>query len=204
MLDDAPHSASFAATRSPSGLAQSTAGPDARQAVQHAARALWSGPHSSEQIRDARLRRLARVIEATPDDWSAIRRGIESTHLSAAYLSVRFREALGMPMRSFALWMKFELACALVLEGRSAGDAAVEAGFADQSHMGRAARRFAGKSFKRALSDLKEGLSRSTGQIQQGEAADRTVRPANKAVQPPAPSSAPMGAQPDSELRRAV
>lgn len=192
MLDDAPHSTQFPASQ----VAASPAEPTSRHAVKCAARQLWAGPRSSHQVGDIRLRRLAQVIEANPDDWSAIRRGIDSTQLSAAYLSVRFRGALGMPMRSFALWMKFEQACALVLEGRTPGDAALEAGFADQSHMGRAARRFVGKSFRRALSDLETRLAAHRDQGQQAASGASTR------------ASAPQNTQPASQnepvLRQAV
>ncbi len=59
-----------------------------------------------------------------------------------------------MPMRSYALWLKFEHACLMVLAGTSPRQAALDAGFADQSHLGRAARRFARKSFGQVQAEL--------------------------------------------------
>ena len=119
-------------------------------------RRLYGGPKPASQIRDRRLRNLAVIIEQTPDNWPAIQGGIKRTGLSSAYLSVRFKEEAELPMRSYALWLKFEHACLLSLEGRSARNAATEAGFADQSHLGRAARRFAHKSFGQVQVDLSQ------------------------------------------------
>ena len=117
-------------------------------------RQLYGGPKPARQIRDRRLRQLASIVETSPDDWKAIQVGIKATGLSCAYLSVRFKEDATLPLRSYALWCKFERACVLVAQGTNAKEAALMAGFSDQSHMGRAARRFARKSFGQVQKDL--------------------------------------------------
>lgn len=128
--------------------------------VRQAARHLWSGPRASSEISDLRMRALADTIADEPDNWSRIRRKIGDIRLSPAYLSVRFKECVGLPMRSFALWMKFEHACERVVQGMRPSDAATQAGFADQSHLGRAARRFAKKSFWQAIAELQTELNK--------------------------------------------
>ncbi len=122
------------------------------------ARRLWGGPRADQDIRDRRMRALAQTIDEEPDNWPKVRRKIDEIGLSSAYLSVRFKETVGLPMRSYALWIKFERACERVLRGARPSDAALAAGFADQSHLGRAARRFARKSFWRALKELRAEL----------------------------------------------
>jgi AraC-like DNA-binding protein len=117
-------------------------------------RHMYGGPKPARQIRDRRLRQLASVVEAGPDDWKAIQGAIKATRLSCAYLSVRFKEEADLPLRSYALWCKFERACVLVAHGTSPKEAALMAGFSDQSHMGRAARRFARKSFGQVQDEL--------------------------------------------------
>jgi AraC-like DNA-binding protein len=111
-----------------------------------------------ETIRDMRMRQIAETINREPDNWNRIRECIRTVGLSSAYLSVRFKDAAGLPMRSYALWMKFEHACEMVIAGERPSEAALKAGFADQSHLGRAARRFAKKSFWRAIHELSQEL----------------------------------------------
>lgn len=123
-------------------------------------REIYGGPRPAAKIRDRRLRLLATIIENAPDDWRAIQGGIKGTGLSCAYLSVRFKEEAQLPMRSYALWLKFEQACLLVHAGSNARDAAIDAGFSDQSHLGRAARRFAKKSFGQVAAELSTRIPR--------------------------------------------
>ena len=128
-------------------------------AVAISARQLWKGPKFLNEIPDRRMRDLAHTICEEPDNWQRIRAKIQTIGLSSAYLSVRFMECVGMPMRSYALWKKFEHGLERVLDGARPSDAAIDAGFADQSHLGRAARRFAKKSFWKAVAELKEDMA---------------------------------------------
>lgn len=120
---------------------------------------LWKGPLPSSEVSDPRMRRLASEVAQQPDNWEKIRAGMAETQLSPAYLSVRFKQSTGLPMRSYALWMKFERACLLAISGHRPADAASMAGFTDQSHLGRASRRFAKMSFGKAMLVLKKELS---------------------------------------------
>jgi len=123
--------------------------------------ALWRGPIALSAITDSRIQALAATARTYPDDWNRVRVAMKETQLSSAYLSVRFKERTGLTLRSYTLWMKLEKAFALSLTGVCPADAAAFAGFTDQSHLGRAARRFAQKSYGKALRDLKEALSKT-------------------------------------------
>lgn len=156
----------YASTPSPAmSVSRAPVDPGLEEYIVEKLRYLYGGPRLARNIRDRRVRNLAIVIENSPDDWRAIQSGIKNTGLSCAYLSVRFKEEAHLPMRSYALWRKFERACLLVVQGTSAKDAALIAGFSDQSHMGRAARRFAHKSFGQVQQELArvcEGLLAET------------------------------------------
>lgn len=119
---------------------------------------LWKGPVPTHEVTDVRMRRLATEVANQPDNWEKIREGMAQTQLSPAYLSVRFKQSTGFPMRSFALWKKFERACILAVSGHRPADAASIAGFTDQSHLGRASRRFTKMSFGKAMHVLRHEL----------------------------------------------
>ena len=119
---------------------------------------LWKGPLPHNEVADARMRRLATEVADQPDNWEKIREGMAETRLSPAYLSVRFKQSTGLPMRSYALWKKFERACLLAVSGHRPADAASIAGFTDQSHLGRASRRFTKMSFGKAMQVLRREL----------------------------------------------
>lgn len=119
---------------------------------------LWKGPVPHHEVSDARMRRLAAEVADQPDNWEKIREGMAQTQLSPAYLSVRFKQSTGLPMRSYALWKKFERACVLAASGHRPADAASEAGFTDQSHLGRASRRFTKMSFGKAMQVIRREL----------------------------------------------
>jgi AraC-like DNA-binding protein len=126
---------------------------------------LWKGPVPTHEVIDVRMRRLATEVANQPDNWEKIREGMAQTQLSPAYLSVRFKQSTGLPMRSFALWKKFERACVLAVSGHRPADAASMAGFTDQSHLGRASRRFTKMSFGKAMDVLRHQLENDQSQL---------------------------------------
>lgn len=73
---------------------------------------------------------------------------MRETGWSARHLSVRFRDEVGVPPKLFAQLVRFRRAVAL-LDAAAPGDlarVAAAAGYADQSHLSREVRRFAGLS----------------------------------------------------------
>lgn len=157
--------------------------PPGPEQVAATARLLWGGPAVSVELADGRLRDVAMAIDEEPDNWSKIRRHMDATKLSGAYLSVRFKQAAGLPMRSYALWMKFEKALQMVIAGARPKAAAADAGFADQSHLGRAARRFAHKSFWKAVAELKAELAKEA-RLASPELGEEAVGPAHEPLVP--------------------
>lgn len=153
-----PESATPTPSHSPSTVADGSAF-EKSKSVAAIISELWKGPVPSSEVADPRMRRLAGEVAQEPDNWEKIRAGMAETQLSPAYLSVRFKQSTGLPMRSYALWMKFERACLLALSGHRPADAASMAGFTDQSHLGRASRRFAKMSFGKAMLVLKKELN---------------------------------------------
>jgi len=74
-------------------------------------------------------------------DALAHRCGITARHLERQYL-----DAIGLPPKTFARTIRFQKALRELQRGAPAAIAAVNSGFADQSHLAREFRRFAGVS----------------------------------------------------------
>jgi AraC-like DNA-binding protein len=68
----------------------------------------------------------------------------ERVGLSAPRLRALAQAELGAPLAHWRLWLRLETAMRRVAEGENLAAAAAEAGFADQSHLNRAMRRFFG------------------------------------------------------------
>ena len=73
-----------------------------------------------------------------------IRELAELTDLSEAHLIRVFRNTVGVPPHAWSLQARLEFSKSLISAGRSLADAALEAGFADQSHFTRRFRRMFG------------------------------------------------------------
>ena len=88
--------------------------------------------------------RLAFVIDALPDayrlDVLAAEIGVSPSRLRALAL-----DTIGIPLTQLRLWSRLARAVGMMPYGRTA-DAAAAAGFADQSHFTRTARRFLGRT----------------------------------------------------------
>ncbi len=82
-----------------------------------------------------------------------------SVGLSPSRLAAIFRTQAGIAMRPFILWTRLERAIAVLAGGRSATDAALEAGFSDAAHLARTFRRMFGTSISRGLGQLEIELA---------------------------------------------
>ncbi|MBD5655742.1 MAG: helix-turn-helix transcriptional regulator [Candidatus Eremiobacteraeota bacterium] len=94
--------------------------------------------------------RLQRVLDYIPDhlagDLSLIELA-EIAEVSPSYLKVLFKQLAGMPVHQYVMRSRVEYAAGLLRSGHLTLTAvALEAGFADQSHMSRCMRRVAGVS----------------------------------------------------------
>lgn len=97
------------------------------------------------EVADSRKRRAlsaraaARVIdyiEAHLDERLSLDRLAALVELSVPHFNVLFRETMGMPVHRYVVQRRLERARSMLLQGRlSAGQVALEVGFAHQSHM---------------------------------------------------------------------
>jgi AraC-like DNA-binding protein len=74
-----------------------------------------------------------------------------SVGLSASRLASLFRAEMGLALRPFVLWSRLERAVDRLAAGRTATEAAHEAGFSDAAHLARTFRRMFGTSISRGL-----------------------------------------------------
>lgn len=110
-----------------------------------AARALDSVlPQGPEPGRDPHPG-LARVLAWLPGrERVRLAEAAGVARLSESRLSHLFRAELGLPFRSYVLWLRLMRAAELTTQGLSVTDAAHGAGFADGAHLSRVCRRMFG------------------------------------------------------------
>jgi AraC-like DNA-binding protein len=92
-----------------------------------------------------RVRRvLAHLRSADADADTSLAALARLAGLSESRLLHVFREAIGLPLRPYVLWLRLQRACAAIAGGAPLADAAAQAGFADAAHMTRTFRRMFG------------------------------------------------------------
>ena len=97
-------------------------------------------PISNRDARnDARLREALRRIAEAPDR-ARLAEIAREVGLSPARLRSLAKKELGVPLATWRLWRKLERAARGIAAGHSLGDAAIDAGFADQAHLARTMR----------------------------------------------------------------
>ena len=80
---------------------------------------------------------------------------------SGRHLSARFGEEVGMAPKAFARVLRFERAAALLARGVAPAEVSATCGFADQSHLNRDVRAFAGRSpaaLAKQVTNVQDGL----------------------------------------------
>lgn len=90
------------------------------------------------------VRRLAREIDAEPEDQRGLMQMAESAGLSPFHLQRLFVTAIGLSPRQARLISRLHRAREMLVSGRPAGETAVACGFSDQSHLSREFRRWTG------------------------------------------------------------
>ncbi|MGW0395047.1 helix-turn-helix domain-containing protein [Streptomyces sp. NPDC003042] len=96
---------------------------------------------------EARHPGLARVLAWLPEgmrDGVRLSEAAAVARLSESRLAHLFQAELGLPFRSYVLWLRLMRAAELVAAGHSLTDAAHGAGFADGAHLSRVCRRMFG------------------------------------------------------------
>ncbi|PKA05062.1 AraC family transcriptional regulator [Leptospira ellisii] len=83
---------------------------------------------------DERLLRVLRWIVQSPEETINIQKLAYEVGMSQSWLQHEFRNAIGIPIRAFRKWFRVKRAALALNGGSSLVDAALNAGFYDQSH----------------------------------------------------------------------
>lgn len=93
---------------------------------------------------DVRVRRLLDRLAAGPSSPVSADELARVARLSKSRSRHLFREQVGMPIRTYRLWLRLQAAVQLIVTGRSVTEAAHQAGFSDAAHLTRTCRRMFG------------------------------------------------------------
>ena len=96
------------------------------------------GPKAERRWLHPRVRKLLRYLRAQPvgSDLS-LPTLAAAVDLSPSRLMHVFTESVGIPLRPYLLWVKFQRAAALIVSGVPLSETAHAAGFSDGAHMSR-------------------------------------------------------------------
>jgi len=127
-------------------------------------------PANANAQDDSAVSRARRRIEASPGQWVPLGELAELAGLSPHHFSRVFKAATGLPPHRYQLQQAVERAKTLLCGGASICQAALEAGFADQSHFSRRFREFTGATPRQYLASppapLGEGQASEHSQAQ--------------------------------------
>lgn len=90
--------------------------------------------------RDARLVRVLQMLHARVDQPVRLQSLANALHVSSSWLSHRFVEETGVPLRRYVMWLRLRRAVEAVLHGACWTEAAHAAGFSDSAHLSRSFR----------------------------------------------------------------
>lgn len=93
---------------------------------------------------DVRVRRLLDRLAVDPSAHVSADELAGAARLSRSRSRHLFREQVGMPIRTYRLWLRLRAAVQLIAAGRSLTEAAHQAGFSDAAHLTRTCRRMFG------------------------------------------------------------
>lgn len=103
----------------------------------------WLGLDRAENQRrehDPRIGAALTAIRARIDQPVRLLALARAMKVSPSWLSHRFAEETGVPLRRYVVWQRLRLAVELVLKGGSLTEAAHAVGFSDSAHLSRAFR----------------------------------------------------------------
>lgn len=119
---------------------------DAAQSLAHEAHAHLTRGTSRAPAMDWRARRAAQLLQEAPHHHMPLPALAAAVGLSPGRLVHVFREAMGLPLRRYALWLKLRDAFEQITLGVPLADAAARAGFSDHAHLTRTARAMLGRA----------------------------------------------------------
>lgn len=95
---------------------------------------------------DPRVQRIIERLQKAPDENRSLGALAEEVQLSESRLSHLFRAQVGLPLRSYRLWLRMRRAALHLAAGHDATEAAHLAGFSDSAHLSRTCLRMFGLS----------------------------------------------------------
>ena len=108
---------------------------------------LGRAPVASRRSVHPRVRKLLRILRTMPaDEDRSLVALARAVGLSPSRLMHSFTTSIGIPLRPYLAWLKFQRAAGAIVTGTPLGRAAHAAGFADAAHMARTFRRMFGVS----------------------------------------------------------
>jgi AraC-like DNA-binding protein len=90
--------------------------------------------------RDARLVRALQILQDRADQPVRLQSLANALHVSSSWLSHRFVEETGVPLRRYVVWLRLRRAVEAVLQGACWTEAAHAVGFSDSAHLSRSFR----------------------------------------------------------------
>ena len=93
---------------------------------------------------DERIEGVLAIIRSSELTELSIGRLAQSVYLSESRLGHLFKEQVGVPIRSYILWLKMMTAIELIKEGSDFTTVAYQAGFSDSAHLSRTFRQMFG------------------------------------------------------------
>lgn len=104
---------------------------------------LWLGLDGAElrpRSQDARIAEALTLLSTQIDRPVRLHVLASALHVSPSWLSHRFAEETGVPLRRYVVWLRLRRAVELVLQGASWTEAAHAVGFSDSAHLSRSFR----------------------------------------------------------------
>lgn len=100
---------------------------------------------------DSRIEHLCEVFRQAPDAPWSLEEAARESRLSPSRLMHLFSKEMGIALRPYLRWRRLWHAIQLALQSQSLTEAAHCAGFSDQSHLSRTARKTLGRSLSEVL-----------------------------------------------------
>jgi AraC-like DNA-binding protein len=112
----------------------------AHKAIAGLTNGAWARPRMHPGVR-----RLLRELRELPPDADMSLEGLaERSGMSPSRLMHVFTKSVGIPLRPYLRWLRFQWAAAAIVAGAPLSTAAVQAGFSDAAHMSRTFKRMFG------------------------------------------------------------
>lgn len=98
------------------------------------------GTDSGTYVRDPRIAKALALLSAQIDRPVRLSTLARTLNVSQSWLSHRFAEDIGVPLRRYVVWLRLQGAVKSVLQGASWTEAAHAVGFSDSAHLSRSFR----------------------------------------------------------------